>query len=73
MFLLENTGESVFCIGDKNLIPGTDPVEVTKEEANHPMVKLYIKAKKLSLTEVADEVEEVEQPVADLGKEKGKK
>lgn len=56
MLLLENIGECVFCIGDKNLIPGTEPVEVTKEEAEHPTVKLYIKAKKLSLREVTDEV-----------------
>lgn len=54
MFLLENIGECVFCIGDKNIIPGTDPVEVTKEEAEHPTVKLYIKAKKLQLSEVDD-------------------
>lgn len=58
MLLLENIGECVFCIGDKNLIPGTEPMEITQEEANHPIVKAYIKAKKLSLSEVADKVVE---------------
>jgi hypothetical protein len=58
MLLLENIGECVFCIGDKNLIPGTEPKEVTKEEAEHPTVKAYIKAKKLSLSEVADKAVE---------------
>lgn len=56
MLFLENVGENVVCIGDKNLIPGDEPVEVTQAEIDHPMIKAYIKAKKLSRSEVDDEV-----------------
>lgn len=54
MLMLQNTCKRVICIGEKNFIPGTEPIEVTQEEAKHPMIKRYIKAKELELSEVND-------------------
>lgn len=48
---LKNEGLCVICLGEKNIIPGADPVEVTDKEAAHPMIAAYIKAGKLQLIE----------------------
>lgn len=52
---ITNVSKGVICFEKKDFIPGADPVEVTDAEASHPMIKAYITAKKLELTEVAEE------------------
>jgi hypothetical protein len=48
---IKNTCKGVICLGKKNFIPGAEPVEVTEEEVNHPMIQKYIEAEKLALIE----------------------
>lgn len=60
---LRNDASCVYTIGDKDIIPGLDPVEVTEEEANHPMIAQYIEDKKLFLIR-----EVVEDAVPDKSK-----
>lgn len=50
---IENKSKAVICFGEKNFIPGAGKIEVTDEEAAHPMIAAYIDAKKLELTETA--------------------
>jgi hypothetical protein len=60
MFLATNKGKCVICLGDKDIIPGGDPVELTDEEINHPDIKAHKKAGDLELVEV-DEPEGVNE------------
>lgn len=45
-----NKSLGIICLGEKDFIPGLPGVEVTAEEANHPMIVAYIKDGKLELT-----------------------
>ncbi len=60
MFLATNKGKCVICIGDKDIIPGGKPVELTDEEVNHPDIKAHKKTGDLELVEV-DEPEGVKE------------
>lgn len=48
---LINNSLGIICLGDKNLIPGGDPVEVTDEELGHPFIAAKIKARELTVEE----------------------
>jgi len=50
---IKNKSLRIISLGDKDFIPGADPVEVTDAEAAHPMISKYITAKILELTEDA--------------------
>lgn len=50
---IKNKSLRIISLGDKDFIPGADPVEVTDAEAAHPMISAYITAKILELTEDA--------------------
>jgi hypothetical protein len=51
---ITNTSKGVICLGAKNFIPGAEAIEVTAEEAAHPMIAAYISAGKLALTEITE-------------------
>lgn len=53
-YTIENKSVRVYCIGEKDIIPGGDPVEVTAEEAKHPTILAHAKAGHLVITEIDD-------------------
>ena len=78
---ITNTSSGVICLEKKNFIPGAGPVEVTGEEAAHPMIAAYIAAGKLQLDEQTDNIDEMTvaqlktyaaEKGIDLGEAKGK-
>lgn len=51
---IENLSKGVICFEKKNFIPGGPSVLVTDREANHKIIKAYIDAEKLVLSEIQD-------------------
>lgn len=54
MFLATNKGKCVFCIGDKDIIPGGKPVKLTDNEANHPVIQSHAEEGDLELVKVGE-------------------